>query len=37
MPKIGKTDIEFGVGYDDSELYGDLTFFSVFLYFYGGD
>ncbi|MCH7821352.1 MAG: hypothetical protein IIA07_04980 [Proteobacteria bacterium] len=36
MPTSGKTDIEFGLGYDDSELYGDVTFFSVFLYFYGG-
>ena len=31
-----RTDIEFGLGYDDSELYGNVTFFSVFLYFYGG-
>jgi len=37
MPTTGKTDIEFGVGYDNSELYGDMTFFSVFLYFYAGD
>lgn len=29
------TDIEFGLGYDDSELYGNTTLFSVFLYFYG--
>ncbi len=36
MPMSGSSDIEFGVGYDDSELYGDTTFFSVFLYFYGG-
>lgn len=30
-----RTDIEFGLGYDDSELYGNTTLFSVFLYFYG--
>lgn len=30
------SDIEFGLGLDDSELYGSVTFFSVFLYFYGG-
>lgn len=34
-PLGGKTDIEFGLGYDDSDLYGDVTFFSVFFYFYG--
>jgi len=37
MPTSGKTDIELGVGYDDSDLYGGVTFLSVFLYFYGGD
>jgi hypothetical protein len=31
-----QSDIEFSVGFDDSELYGDVTFLSVFLYFYGG-
>ena len=35
LPMSGKTDIEFGLGYDDSDIYGDVTFFSVFLYFYG--
>lgn len=35
-PMSGSSDIEFGLGYDDSELYGDTMFFSVFLYFYGG-
>ena len=35
-PISGRTDIEFGLGYDDSDLYGDATFFSVYLYFYGG-
>jgi hypothetical protein len=34
-PIGAKTDIEFGLGYDDSDLYGDVTFFSVYLYFYG--
>lgn len=29
------SDIELGVGVDDSERYGSVTFFSVFLYFYG--
>lgn len=34
---LGETaDIEFALGLDDSELYGNVTFFSVFLYFYGG-
>lgn len=31
-----KADVEFSLGIDDSELYGNVTFFSVFLYFYGG-
>ena len=31
-----RNDIEFGLGYDDSENYGEVTVFSVFLYFYGG-
>jgi hypothetical protein len=35
-PMSASSDIEFGLGYDDSELYGETTFFSVFLYFYGG-
>lgn len=35
-PLGDRTDIEFGLGYDDSELYGNVTFFSLFLYFYGG-
>jgi hypothetical protein len=34
-PLSSKTDIEFGLGYDDSDLYGDVTFLFVFLYFYG--
>ncbi|MEM8816039.1 MAG: hypothetical protein AAGE85_09435 [Pseudomonadota bacterium] len=35
-PLSDRSDIELGLGYDDSDLYGDVTFFSVFLYFYGG-
>ncbi len=35
MPMTDETDIELGVGYDDSELYGDVAFFSLFLFFYG--
>jgi len=30
-----RNDIEFGIGYDDSETYGQVTIFSIFLYFYG--
>jgi hypothetical protein len=37
MPLTDKTDIEFGLGYDDSELYGGVTFLSLYLYFYGGN
>ena len=35
VPMTDKTDIELGLGYDDSELYGDVTFFSLYLFFYG--
>ncbi len=35
MPLSKRTDIELGLGYDDSELYGDVTFFSLYLFFYG--
>ena len=35
MPLSNKTDIEFGLGYDTSDLYGNVTFLSLFLYFYG--
>ncbi|MDJ0814221.1 MAG: hypothetical protein QNJ23_10870 [Woeseiaceae bacterium] len=34
-PLSQRTDAEFGIGYDDSELYGDVTFFSLYLFFYG--
>ena len=36
-PMTDKTDIEFSLGYDDSELYGDVAFFSLYLYFYGAN
>ena len=36
MPMGGRSDIEFGLGIDDSDEYGSVTFFSVFFYFYGG-
>ncbi len=35
-PISNRSDIELGLGYDDSELYGEVVFFSVFLFFYGG-
>lgn len=35
-PLGDQADIEFALGFDDSELYGNVTFFSVFVYFYGG-
>lgn len=36
-PVTDRSDIELGLGYDNSELYGDVTFASVFFYFYGGN
>ena len=35
-PIGNRNDIEFGLGYDDSENYGEVTVFTVYLYFYGG-
>lgn len=35
-PTSDNSDIEFGLGVDNSELYGTVTFLSVFMYFYGG-
>jgi len=35
-PMGEKSDIEFGLGVDNSELYGTVTFLSVYMYFYGG-
>lgn len=37
LTPMGKgSDVEFSLGVDDSDLYGNVTFLSVFLYFYGG-
>ncbi len=37
MTPLGESnDIEFGLGVDDSDLYGNVTFFSVYIFFYGG-
>ncbi len=35
FPLSQRTDLELGAGYDDSELYGDVSFFSFYLFFYG--
>ena len=35
-PLVRTTDVEFGLGLDDSDLCGSVTFLSVFFYFYGG-
>lgn len=36
LTPLGRSsDLELGIGLDDSDLYGSVTFFSVFLYFYG--
>lgn len=35
-PMGNKSDVEIGLGVDNSELYGTVTFLSVYLYFYGG-
>lgn len=35
-PLGNSSDVELGLGADDSELYGNATFLSVFVYFYGG-
>jgi len=34
-PISDTADIEFGIGADDSEFYGTVTFFSIFIFFYG--
>lgn len=36
-PMTNRTDLEVSLGYDDSDLYGDVTFLSAFIYFYGGN
>lgn len=35
-PLGNKNDIELSIGRDNSDTYGNVTFFSIFLYFYGG-
>lgn len=35
-PLTRRTDLELALGYDDSDLYGNVTFLSAYLYFYGG-
>lgn len=35
-PMGSSNDFELGIGVDDSELYGSVTFLSVFVFFYGG-
>lgn len=35
FPVGDRADLELGLGYDDADLYDGVTFFSVFLYFYG--
>ncbi len=34
-PLSSRSDIEFGIGIDDSDVYGSVTLFSVSIYFYG--
>ena len=36
VPIGRRNDIEFELGFDESENYGEVTVFSVLLYFYGG-
>ncbi len=36
-PFSNRTDVEIGVGYDESDLYGEVAVLNLFLYFYGGD
>ena len=36
-PMTDRTDIEISLGYDDSDLYGEVTVLNLFLYFYGVD
>jgi hypothetical protein len=37
VPMGDKSDIEIGLGYDDSETYGEATFLSLHVFFYGAD
>ncbi|MGI9202070.1 MAG: hypothetical protein ACR2QL_13485 [Woeseiaceae bacterium] len=34
-PMSTRTDLELALGYDDSDLYGNITFLSLYLFFYG--
>lgn len=36
-PMSNRTDFEISLGYDESNLYGDITYLSAFVYFYGGN
>jgi len=36
-PMTDRTDIEISLGYDDSDLYGEVAVLNLFLYFYGVD
>lgn len=35
LPASDRTDVELALGYDRAESYGDVTYFSFYLYFYG--
>lgn len=35
-PMTDRTDIEIALGYDDSDLYGDIAFLSLYVFYYGG-
>lgn len=35
-PMTDRTDIEIALGYDDSDLYGDIVFVSAYVFYYGG-
>ncbi len=35
-PMTDRTDMEIALGYDDSDIYGGITFLSVYVFFYGG-
>jgi hypothetical protein len=37
LPMTDSSDIEFSLGYDESDVFGDVTFFSVYLYLYDAD
>jgi hypothetical protein len=35
-PMTDRTDVEIALGYDDSDLYGDIFFLSAYVFYYGG-